>query len=144
MNSTWVLSLGVGEAHRTLYNYPLEKILSQWILWGGFDWFLFPPLGILRGLQMFDLNETSREALLDLASWHLPCENEKSQSRSGINSRVKNGVLGVHNMLLGDWSLRILGSIPEQHFLYSGINPRTSNSFLWDLIVKRLLYFGLG
>ena len=34
----------------------------------------------------------------------------------------------VQNMRLRDWSLRILGPIPEQHFMNSGINPRTLNS----------------
>ena len=37
----------------------------------------------------------------------------------------------VHNMLLGDWSLRILGPIPE----HSGIIPKTSNYFF---MVKKL------
>ena len=34
--------------------------------------------------------------------------------------------------------------IPELHFMNSGINPRTLNSFLWDLMIKTLPYFGLG
>jgi len=37
-----------------------------------------------------------------------------------------------------------VGSIPEQHFMNSGINPRTLNSILWDLMVKKTSFFGLG
>ena len=64
------------------------------------------------------------DASVDIAEVSNPCENGKSQSRSGINPCVKNGVLGVIP--------QNTGIDPRTSFFDSRINPRTSNSFLWE------------
>ena len=87
------------------------------------------------------------------ASWRietplLSFENEKSQSRSGIDPSVEK-------MGFWEWSQspqyavkRLIpqntGTYPRTAFYELGINCRTSNSFVWDLMVKELPYFGIG
>ena len=75
-----------------------------------------------------------KAGLLSIWKWEVPIKvwdrSQRKKWSSGCDPRV-------HNMRLKDWSLRILRPIQEQHFMRSGINLRTSKSFLWDLMVIR-------
>ena len=84
-----------------------------------------------------DITELSRETNAKESAWkfHVKWEvkikvwdrSQRKKSGSGSDPRV-------HNMLLRDWSFRILGLIPEQHFMDSGLKT----SLFWVRLGKSM------